>query len=146
MRNLVLCLSVLLLAGCSSGLQEVAFMDQGRYIVSRSLVNDRWTAGQPHPQGVFVCRQKISSEDFKKLNKDGNQHSQYLDCTPSTEYTQTTDQSVLTQYSGPMEAVVLGAALGTGFAMSGDTVIQQGGGASASAKAKSRSSAMNKRK
>lgn len=134
MRNFSLCLSVLVLAGCSSGLQEVAFMDQGRYIVSRSLVNDRWTAGQPHTQGVFVCRTKISSEDLAKLRKDGNEHSQYLNCTPATEYVQLSDQPIATLYKGPMEAAILGGSIGAGLALSGDTVIQQGGGSSVTSK------------
>lgn len=116
----------LMMAGCSSGLQEVAFMDQGRYIVSRSLVNARVTAGQPHVQGVFVCRQKISSEDLSKLRKDGNEHSQYLDCTPATEYVQASDQPIATLYKGPLEAAILGGSVGAGLALSGDTVVQQG--------------------
>lgn len=135
MKTLSLC-SMVLLAGCSSGLQEVAFMDQGRYIVSRSLVNDRFTAGQPHAQGVFICRQKISSEDFAELRKDGQEHSQYMDCAPATEYVQASDQPIATLYKGPIEAAIIGGSVGAGLALSGDTVTQSGGGASASAKAK----------
>lgn len=146
MRKVALILVVLLLAGCSSGLQEVAFMDQGRYIVSRSLVNDRVTAGQPHPQGTFVCRNKISSEEMVQLRKDGNDHSWYYDCEPAKDYVTTSDQPIFTLYKGPLEAAIIGGSVGTGLALSGDTVIQQGGGASASAKAKSRASALNKRK
>lgn len=137
MRNLVVCLGVLL-AGCSSGLQEVAFMDQGRYIVSRSLVNDRWTANQPHVSGVFLCRAKLSSEELSKLRRDGNEHSQYSDCSVATEYTSTSDQSIASLANGPIEAVVLGATVGTGLALSGDTVTQSGGNASASSKSKAK--------
>lgn len=111
-------------------------MDQGRYIVSRSLVNDRWTAGQPHAQGVFVCQKKISSEDLSVLRKDGNEHSQYMGCTPTTEYIQASDQPVATLYKGPIEAAILGGSIGAGLALSGDTVVQQGGGASATSKSK----------
>lgn len=131
MRLLVVGLAVLI-AGCSSGLKEVAFMDQGRYVVSRSLVNDRWTAGQPHAQGVFVCRQKISSEDLSELRKDGAEHSQYMDCTPATEYAQASDQPVATLYKGPIEAAILGGSIGAGLAMSGDTVTQNGSRTSSS--------------
>lgn len=141
----ILISAVVLLAGCSSGLQEVAFMDQGRYVVSRSLVNDRVTAGQHHPQGVFVCRQKISSEDMAELRKDGAVHSQYMDCAPATDYTQTSDQPIFTLYKGPIEAGIIGASVGTGLALSGDTVTQQGGGASASATAKSKSVSKKRR-
>ena len=121
-------LMVLFLAGCSSGLQEVAFKDQGRWVVSRSLVNDRVTANQHHPQGVFLCRQKINSEEMAELRKDGNVHSQYMDCEPATQYASTSDQSILTQASGPIEGLMIGAAVGTGLAMSGDTITQRGGG------------------
>lgn len=145
MRKFSLCLSVLVLAGCSSGLQEVAFMDQGRYIVSRSLVNDRWTAGQPHAQGVFVCQKKISSEDLSELRKDGNEHSQYMACTPATEYVQASDQPIATLYKGPMEAAILGGSVGAGLALSGDTVIQQGGGASATSKSKASAKSKKRR-
>lgn len=138
-------LGVLLLWGCSSGLQEVAFMDQGRYIVSRSLVNDRVTAGQPHGQGLFVCRKKVSSEDMAELRKDGVEHSAYTDCQVATEYTLTNDQPVATLYKGPIEAAILGGAIGTGLALSGDTVTQQGGGASAKANANSKTTIKKRR-
>lgn len=144
MKTLSLCLMVLL-AGCSSGLQEVAFMDQGRYIVSRSLVNDRVTAGQPHAQGVFVCRKKISSEDLAELRLDGAEHSQYMDCTPATEYTQASDQPIATLYQGAIEAGIIGASVGTGLALSGDTVTQNGGGAKASASAKAKATGKRRR-
>lgn len=52
--------AILILAGCSSGLQERAFKDEsGTYIVSRSLVNDRITSNQPHISGVFACDTKM---------------------------------------------------------------------------------------
>ena len=136
MRSLSMCLMAVLVAGCSSGLQEVAFMDQGRYVVSRSLVNDRVTAGQPHAQGVFICRQKISAADLAALRKDGAEHSQYADCAPATEYMQASDQPIATLYKGAIEAGIIGASIGTGLALSGDTVTQSGGNASATAKSK----------
>lgn len=143
--TILLILISVLVAACSSGLQEVAFMDQGRYIVSRSLVNDRFTANQPHPQGVFVCRQKISSEDFAELRKDGQEHSRYMDCTPATEYTQASDQPIATLYQGAIEAGIIGASVGTGLALSGDTVTQNGGGAKASASAKAKATGKRRR-
>lgn len=132
MKSLGLAVSVVLLAGCSSGLQEVAFQqDDGTYVVSRSLVNSRVTANQPHAQGVFVCRDRLSSELMALFRqRDGAviDHSWYANCVPATDYTATSDQSILTQASGPIEAVVIGAAVGTGLAMSGDTITQRGGG------------------
>lgn len=132
MKSVWVAVSVLLLAGCSSGLQEVAFMDQGRYIVSRSLVNDRVTANQPHGQGVFSCKSKISSEDMAELRKDGNVHSQYMNCEPSTQYVVTSDQPIATLYKGPIEAAILGGFIGAGLASSGDTISQTSGGSSLS--------------
>ncbi len=145
MRSFVLCVGVLL-AGCSSGLQEVAFMDQGRYVVSRSLVNDRWTAGQPHAQGVFVCRQKISAKDLSELRKDGAEHSQYMDCTPATEYVQASDQPIATLYKGPIEAAIIGGSIGAGLAMSGDTLTQGQGQLSVNANSNTNKNASARKK
>lgn len=135
-------LALLVLAGCSSGLQEKAFRDEsGTYIVSRSLVNDRLTSSQPHLAGAFACDAKLTSEQMTELRKDGNEHSWYTMCQPIERYRPgayqvTSDQPIGTLYQGPISAAVLGASVGTGIALSGDTVTQQGGGASASAKAK----------
>lgn len=130
MKGIGLAMSMMLLVGCSSGLKEVAFMDQGRYVVSRSLVNDRWTANQPHVQGTFLCRKKISSEDMTELRKDGQEHSWYMDCEPTTQYVNASDQPIATLYKGPIEAAILGGSIGAGLAFSGDTVTQQGGSTS----------------
>lgn len=138
MRTLLI-IAVAALAGCSSGLQEVAFMDQGRYVVSRSLVNDRVTANQPHPSGTFICRSKISSEDMAELRKDGNVHSAYSDCAIATEYVQSSDQPIATLYKGFGEAAALGIPVGVGLALSGDEITASGGNASAKAKAKAQS-------
>lgn len=122
----------LVLVGCSSGLQERAFKDEsGTYIVSRSLVNDRVTANQPHVSGVFACDTKITSEQMVELNKDGAEHSWYTQCQPIERYRPggyalTADQPIATLYKGPVEAAILGAAVGTGLAMSGDTITQRG--------------------
>lgn len=133
--------ALLLLAGCSSGLQEKAFRDEsGVYIVSRSLVNDRVTANQPHLTGAFACDTKLTSEQMTELRQDGNEHSWYTMCQPIERYRpgayqMTSDQPIGTLYQGPISAAVLGASVGTGLALSGDTVTQQGGNASAKAKA-----------
>lgn len=122
----------LVLVGCSSGLQERAFKDEsGTYIVSRSLVNDRVTANQPHVSGVFACDSKVTSEQMVELNKDGEEHSWYTQCQPIEHYRPggyhaTSDQPIATLYKGPVEAAILGAAVGTGLAMSGDTITQRG--------------------
>lgn len=140
--------AILILAGCSSGLQERAFKDEsGTYIVSRSLVNDRITSNQPHVSGVFACDSKMTAEamaQWRKLNL-GQDRSEYSQCVPIEKYCPgcyqtTSDQPVGTIYKGPVEAAVLGGSIGAGLAMSGDTVTQQGGGASANATAKSRGS------
>lgn len=129
------------LVGCSSGLQETAFRDEsGTYIVSRSLVNDRVTANQAHVVGVFACDTKLTSEQMVEQRKDGNEHSWYTMCQPIERYRPgayqvTSDQPIGTLYQGPISAAVLGASVGAGLALSGDTVTQQGGHASAKAKA-----------
>ncbi len=130
------------LVGCSSGLQEIAFRDEsGTYIVSRSLVNDRVTANQPHVSGVFACDGKYTSEQMVELKKDGAEHSWYSTCQPIERYRPgayqvTSDQPIGTLYQGPISAAILGGSIGAGVALSGDTVTQQGGGASANANAR----------
>ncbi len=125
-------LGVLAIQGCSTGLQETAFRDEsGTYIVSRSLVNDRVTANQPHVSGVFACDGKYTSEQMVELKKDGAEHSWYSTCQPIEQYRPgayhaTSDQPIATLYKGPVEAAILGAAVGTGLAMSGDTITQRG--------------------
>src|SRR6187549_3312421 len=94
MRYLMAFILFTTLYGCSSGLKEVAFKDDYRYVVNRSLANSRHTVNQPHSAGQFYCTQKISSEDMAKLRQDGNDHSWYRDCVPAGEYTLTSDQSL----------------------------------------------------
>ncbi len=124
--------ALLVLAGCSSGLQEMAFKDEsGTYIVSRSLVNDRVTSTQPHLSGVFACSGRYTSEQMVELRNDGAEHSWYSTCQPIEQYRPgayhvTSDQPVATLYKGPVEAAILGAGVGAGLAMSGDTIIQRG--------------------
>lgn len=134
--------ALLLLAGCSSGLQETAFRDEsGTYIVSRSLVNDRATANQPHVSGVFACDTKITSEQMVDIKKDGEEHSWYTQCQPIEQYRPgayhvSLDQPVGTIYKGPVEAGFVGAGLGLGLGFGGDTITQRGtsiAGSSASA-------------
>lgn len=141
------------LVGCSSGLQETAFRDEsGVYIVSRSLVNDRVTANQPHVSGVFACDTKMSAEEMARWRQanTGEEKSEYTQCQPIEKYLPgayqvTSDQPVGTIYKGPVESAVLGAAVGTGLALSGTDVTQQGGGASANASAKARGSRGHRR-
>ena len=136
--------ALMILAGCSSGLQEMAFKDEsGTYIVSRSLVNDRMTANQPHVSGVFACDSRMSAEEMARWRQanTGEEKSEFTNCQPIEKYRPgayqtTSDQPVGTIYKGPVEAAILGGAIGTGLALSGDTVTQQGGGASASANAR----------
>lgn len=132
--------AVFLTFGCSSGLQERAFKDEhGNYIVSRSLVNDRVTANQPHPSGTFACAHKRTSEEMAELNQDGDQHSWYTVCQDIERYAPgiwktTSDQPIATLYKGPIEAAILGGAIGAGLANSGDNISQRNSaGASASA-------------
>lgn len=135
--------AVVMLTGCSSGLQERAFKDEsGTYIVSRSLVNDRVTANQPNVSGVFACAHRISDMDMAAFSQiDPVQRSQYTSCQSIEQYRPgayqlTSDQPVGTIYKGPVEAAILGGSIGAGLAMSGDTVTQQGGGANAEARVK----------
>ena len=140
---LVLLIAGGLLASCSSGLQETAFRDEsGTYIVSRSLVNDRVTANQPHVSGVFACDKKVPSELMAEFRAAGEKdYSWYTQCQPIEKYMPgayhaTSDQPIATLFKGPVEAAILGAAVGTGLAMSGDTITQRGtsiAGSSASA-------------
>lgn len=139
----VVILALLVLAGCSSGLQEKAFKDEsGTYIVSRSLVNDRVTANQAHVVGVFACDKKVPVGVMAELRQAnvGEDISEYVQCQPIERYRPgayqvTSDQPIGTLYQGPISAAVLGASVGTGLALSGDTVTQSGGNASAKAKA-----------
>jgi len=149
MKALLSVFGVMLLVGCSSGLQERAFKDEsGVYIVSRSLVNDRITANQPHVSGVFACDSKMGAEamaQWKQLNP-GEERSEFSQCQPIEKYRPggyqlTSDQPIGTIYKGPVEAAVLGAAVGTGLALSGPEVTQQGGGASAGASSHANASA-----
>lgn len=136
--------AIVIFAGCSSGLQETAFRDEsGTYIVSRSLVNDRVTANQPHPAGTFACDTKMPAEAMAQWRQmhPGEDRSAYSQCMPIERYClgcyqTTSDQPIGTIYKGPVEAAILGGAIGTGLSMSGDTVTQQGGGGTANAEAR----------
>ncbi len=143
MHSVMAVLAVAVLTGCSHGLQETAFKDEsGTYIVSRSLVNDRITANQPHVVGVMACDHKWSSEAMAERRKMVDEEiSWYGQCQPIEKYKPgayqvTADQPVATLYQGPISAAIFGASVGTGLALSGDSVTQQGGNASASAKAR----------
>jgi RyR domain len=141
---------VLLLAGCSSGLQETAFRDEsGTYIVSRSLVNDRATANQPHVSGVFACDGKYTSEQMVELKKDGAEHSWYSACQPIEQYRPgayhvSLDQPVGTIYKGPVEAGFVGAGLGLGLGFGGDTITQRGSSTSVAGASAQGGNAINK--
>lgn len=121
------------LVGCSSGLKEVAFLDNaGNYVVDRSLVNDRMTSTQPHASGVFLCKRKITSEQMAVLRQDGEEHSYYAECEPAAQYVLTGDQPIMTLYKGPIEAAIIGGSIGAGLALSGDTITSSGGSTSTS--------------
>ena len=141
MKTVLLVIGLMVLAGCSSGLQERAFKNEHNvFIVSQSLVNDRVTAEQPHITAEQACWKKHTSEEMTELRKDGEQHSWYYQCqdlkdyTPG-QYTTSLTQPVATLYQGPVSAGVIAAGVGAGLAFSGDTVTQNGGNASAKAKA-----------
>lgn len=122
--------ALVVITGCSSGFQETAFKDEnGIYIVSRSLVNDRVTSNQPHVQGVFACDGKYSSEQMAERRADGAVHSWYTLCQPIEKYKAgayqlTSDQPIGTLYQGPVSAAILGGSIGAGLALSGDTITQ----------------------
>lgn len=132
MKAVSIILALLVLSACSTGLQERAFKNEhGVFIVSQSLVNDRVTANQPHINGQQACMHKYTSEQMVDLRKDGEEHSWYHGCQKLEDYKpgmyQTTlDQPVGTIYKGPVEAAIIGAGVGTGLAMSGDTITQRG--------------------
>lgn len=134
-------LALLVLAGCSSGLQERAFKNEHNvYIVSQSLVNDRVTAEQPHITAEQACWKKHTSEEMTELRKDGEQHSWYYQCQDLKDYkpgqyTVSLNQPIGTLYQGPVSAGLIGLGVGAGLAFSGDTITQSGGNASARAKA-----------
>ncbi len=123
--------ALLLLTGCSSGLQEKAFKNEhGVYIVSQSLANDRMTVSQPHIVGEQACMKKHTSEEMAELLKDGDDMSWYYQCQDlklyRPEYHVALDPPIVSYFKGALEAAILGAAVGTGLAMSGDTITQRG--------------------
>lgn len=128
MKNYLLLMMGVSMVACSTGLQENAFKNEHRvYIVSQSLVNDRFTASQPHVSGTFACGSRYTSEQMAELRQDGAVHSWYHACTPVQDYQtgayQTlADQPVATLYKGPLEAVIIGGSIGAGLALSGDTI------------------------
>lgn len=144
MKGFIIVIGLVVLEGCSSGLQERAFKDEnGTYIVSRSLVNDRITSNQPHVSGVFACDSRMSAEEMARWRAAnvGEDKSEYTNCQPIERYRPgayqvTSDQPIGTLYQGPISAAILGGSIGAGVALSGDTVTQQGGGASANANAR----------
>lgn len=128
MRHYILLMVAVMLAGCSTGLQERAYKNEhGVYIVSQSLVNDRVTAGQPHVTSEQACWKKRTSEEMTELRKDGEEHSWYYQCKSLKEYKPgeyqaSLDQPIATMYQGPVSAGMLGLGMGAGLAFSGDTV------------------------
>lgn len=131
-RSTTFVFALVVLAGCSSGLQERAFKNEhGVYIVSQSLVNDRMTSNQPHLSGGLACSGKYTSEQMAGFRDADGDHTWYHTCQPVEQYKPgmyqlTSDQPIATLYKGPVEAVILGAAVGSGLAMSGDTITQRG--------------------
>jgi len=153
MINPLLMIGLLLwLVGCSHGLQEVGFAipdarDGVHHIVTRDVASSRWTVNQPHTAGQFHCTTKVSSEEMAVLRQDGNEHTWYTGCTPTSQmpqhqYALTSDQSIASLVQGPVSAAMIAAGvafaghqIGRGVGKSGDTVTQQGGGAQSNASA-----------
>ena len=148
----VIVLGLMFLAGCSQGLKEVGFAipdqkDGVHHIVNRDFPMARWSVSQPHPAGTFHCTHKRTSEEMAELRRDGNTHTWYAGCTPTSQhpqhqYAMTMDQSVASLAQGPVSSALstagvafLGHQLGRGIGRSGDTVTQNGGGAQSSSSA-----------
>ena len=155
MRYLVLVFS-LLLSACSSGLKEVSFAipdskDGVHYIVTRSLVNDRFSVTQPHLSGQFHCTGKYTSEEMSEIRQKYGEHTWFEGCTPlkqmaQHDYNLTADQSNASLAQGPISAAILaggvafaGHQIGRGLKGSGDNVQQNGGGASSSSESEASS-------
>lgn len=129
----------LAMAGCSHGLQEVGFavpdaQDKIHHIVTRDVASSRWSVNQPHTAGQFHCTKKRSSEEMAVLRQDGNEHTWYTGCTPTSQmpqhqYALTADQSIASLVQGPVSAAMISAGvafaghqIGRGLGKSGDTV------------------------
>lgn len=127
------------LVGCSHGLQEVGFAipdakDKIHHIVTRDVASSRWSVNQPHTAGQFHCTYKRSSEEMAELRRDGNEHTWYTGCTPTSDipqhkYAMTGDQSIASLVQGPVSAAIISAGvafaghqIGRGLKGSGDTV------------------------
>lgn len=136
-------MGLVLLSGCSAGLQEVGFAipdskDGVHHIVTRDVVSARFTANQPHTAGQFHCTGKYTSVEMASLRAQYGEHTWYKGCTPTVDlvahkYSLTSDQSIGSLLQGPVSAAILGGAIGAGLAFSGDdsTTNVQGGNASA---------------
>jgi hypothetical protein len=152
MKAVMIACSLIALAGCSNGLQEVGFAipdekDGVHYIVTRDVVSSRWTANQPHTAGMFHCVSRYTSEEMAMIRQWAGDHTWYKGCTPTTQhpqhqYVMTGDQSLASLAQGPASAALLGTGIGVagyfmgkGLRDSGDSVTQNGGGASAASHA-----------
>lgn len=126
--------ALLVLGGCSHGLQEVAYMDGDPphgYVVSVDTVASRWAAGQPHQAGIYYCMKQHTKQQMEEaLAKSEVPLRKFYECEPLSsvarhrETNLALDQSLLSQYSGPMSSALLGAGVGLGLAYmgGGDTV------------------------
>ena len=79
--------------GCSSGLKEASFAipdskDGVHYIVTRSLVNDRFSVTQPHLSGQFHCTGKYTSEEMSEIRQKYGEHTWFEGCTPLKQMAQ----------------------------------------------------------
>jgi len=136
MKSLLI-VGLIVLTSCSHGLQEVGFAipddkDGVHHIVTRDVASSRWSVNQPHTAGQFHCTKKVSSEEMAVLRQDGNEHTWYRGCTPTSQmpqhqYALTADQSNASLVQGPVSAAMISAGvafaghqIGRGLRNSGD--------------------------
>lgn len=139
MKQIMILVLAGLAVGCSHGLQEVGFavpdaQDKIHHIVTRDVASSRWSVNQPHTAGQFHCTKKRTSEEMAVLRQDGNEHTWYTGCTPTSQmpqhqYALTADQSIASLVQGPVSAAMISAGvafaghqIGRGLGRSGDTV------------------------
>ena len=150
----------LMVVGCSHGLQEVGFAipddkDRVHHIVTRDVASARWSVNQPHTAGQFHCVKKRSSEEMAALRQDGNEHTWYVGCTPTSQmpqhqYALTADQSNASLVQGPVSAAMISAGvafaghqIGRGLRNSGDVNTNNNATSSQGGQGGSGGSAMN---
>ena len=146
MKHVAIIVMVVLLAGCSGGLSEVAMVipddkDGHHYIVNRDLVHDRVWANQHQLNGDFHCTKMRSSEEMAELRAThGSNVVRYIGCTPLNQQSHPyaknqlpgagavwLDSAKAVLYSAT--AAYVGHEIGKGISRSGTTVNQGGANA-----------------